>query len=144
MNISAKTEYACLAVLELAAHYGAPEPVRIRDIADKHHIPSRFLVQILLQLKGVGLVASTRGALGGYQLQRPPEEITLAEVMTAVEGRKTTNGRSANGTADTTNSRVLWQAWNRADSAQQEQLQGTTFADLLERMQGRPQEMYYI
>ncbi len=141
MNISAKTEYACIAVLELAAHYGDPEPLRIRDIADKHNVPSRFLVQILIQLKGVGLVASTRGASGGYQLQRSPEEITLAEVMTAVEGRRTL---PHNGTAETSGSRVLWQAWNRADAAQQEQLDGTTFADLLERMQSRTQEMYYI
>ncbi len=62
MKLSAKTEYACLAVLELAARYGTGEPVRIRTIADEHGIPSRFLVQILLQLKGAGFVASTRGA----------------------------------------------------------------------------------
>src|SRR4029453_18506042 len=56
MTISAKVEYACVAVLELAARYESDEPVRIRDIADAHGIPSRFLVQILLQLKGAGLV----------------------------------------------------------------------------------------
>ena len=66
MKVSAKTDYACLAMLELAAHYGSKEPLRIRTIADEHGIPSRFLVQILLQLKGAGFVASTRGAAGGY------------------------------------------------------------------------------
>ena len=64
MKFSAKTEYACLAVLELARAYDSGEPVRIRTIADEHGIPSRFLVQILLQLKGAGLAASTRGARG--------------------------------------------------------------------------------
>ena len=81
VNISAKTEYACLAILELASSYGTGEPVRIRTIADTHGIPSRFLVQILLQLKGAGLVSSTRGAAGGYRLAKAPNRITLAEVM---------------------------------------------------------------
>ena len=62
MNISAKTEYACIAVLELALNYGSGDPVTIRAIAETHGIPSRFLVQILLQLKGTGIVGSTRGA----------------------------------------------------------------------------------
>src|SRR6187401_3716277 len=81
MIVSAKTEYACIAVLELAARHGSGEPVRIREIADAHGIPSRFLVQILLQLKGAGLVQSTRGATGGYALAKPPEAISLADVM---------------------------------------------------------------
>ncbi len=69
MKVSAKTEYASIAVLELSQSYHTGEPVRIRDIADRHGIPSRFLVQILLQLKGVGIVQSSRGAGGGYQLR---------------------------------------------------------------------------
>ena len=89
MKVSAKTEYACLAMLELAARYGSGEPVRIRTIADEHGIPSRFLVQILLQLKGAGFVTSTRGAAGGYQLVKPPEEISLGEVMAVIEGPET-------------------------------------------------------
>ena len=86
MKVSAKTEYACMAMLELAARYGSSEPVRIRTIADEHGIPSRFLVQILLQLKGAGFVASTRGASGGYQLVKKPEDISLGEVMAVIEG----------------------------------------------------------
>ncbi|HEY3394892.1 MAG TPA: Rrf2 family transcriptional regulator, partial [Lacipirellulaceae bacterium] len=76
MKLSARTEYACLAMLQLAQEYDSGEPVQIRRIADEHAIPGRFLVQILLQLKGAGLVASTRGAAGGYRLARPPHEIT--------------------------------------------------------------------
>ncbi len=86
MKLSAKTEYACLAMLQLAQEYDSGEPVQIRRIADEHGIPSRFLVQILLQLKGASLVASTRGAAGGYRLARPPREITLAEVIEVMEG----------------------------------------------------------
>lgn len=86
MNLSAKTEYACLAMLELAKEYDAGEPVQLRRIAAEHGIPSRFLVQILLQLKGASLVASTRGAAGGYRLGRPPHEISLAEVLDVMDG----------------------------------------------------------
>jgi DNA-binding IscR family transcriptional regulator len=52
MKLFAKTEYACIAVLELALRHGSGQPVRIREIAETHGIPARFLVQILLQLKG--------------------------------------------------------------------------------------------
>ena len=62
MNISARTEYACIAVLALAARHTSGQPVRIREIAEPHGIPSRFLVQILLQLKGAGLVEQVRPA----------------------------------------------------------------------------------
>ena len=64
MHVSAKTEYACLAVLELALSYDSGEPMQVRRLATAHGIPSHFLVQILLQLKNAGLVSSTRGAAG--------------------------------------------------------------------------------
>ena len=86
MRISAKTEYACIAMLELASQYGSGEPVRIREIAERHGVPPRFLVQILLQLKGAGLVASVRGAAGGYRLLSPPDEISLGRIMEVIDG----------------------------------------------------------
>src|ERR671937_371186 len=85
MRVSAKAEYACVAMLELAANHGNPQPVRVKAIADAHGIPLRFLVQILLQLKGAGLVASTRGASGGYHLTRPPEQISLPDVINVID-----------------------------------------------------------
>jgi Rrf2 family protein len=85
MRISAKAEYACVAMLELARNYNEAQPLRIKAIADSQGIPPRFLVQILLQLKAAGLVVSARGAAGGYQLSRPPTNITLAEVIKAIE-----------------------------------------------------------
>ena len=86
MKISAKAEYACLAMLALARHRLDDAPVRIREIAEAHDIPERYLVQILLQLKGAGLVHSTRGASGGYRLARSAEAISLGEVLWAVDG----------------------------------------------------------
>lgn len=142
VNLPAKTEYACLAVLELAARYGAGEPIRIRSIADTHGIPSPFLVQILLQLKAAGLVESTRGAAGGYRLLRDPAAITLADVFAIVEGAATeprSNVDQASGP-----SRVILDAWREATEAQRESLAAVTFADLLERARDRSEKMYYI
>ena len=86
MKVSAKAEYACLAVLALAQHAQDAAPLRIREISELHGIPERYLVQILLQLKGAGLVSSTRGAAGGYRLARPSESISIGEVLSAIDG----------------------------------------------------------
>lgn len=142
MSISAKTEYACIAVLELAASYGSGEPVRIKHIADTHGIPSRFLVQILLQLKGAGLVSSTRGAAGGYQLAKDPKQITLLDVMSVIEGPPL-EGQSP-ATNNTPHSRLLWRAWKHVAKVQQETLAKITFAELVEKVKGTNESMYYI
>jgi Rrf2 family protein len=142
MIVSAKTEYACIAVLELAARHGRGEPVRIREIADAHGIPSRFLVQILLQLKSAGIVQSIRGAAGGYQLAREPDEITLLDVMTVVDAQLAENNMGSTRNSATT--RVLQRTWKEVAAKERELLAGVTFADLVERMKGAPEGMYYI
>jgi Rrf2 family protein len=142
MIVSAKTEYACIAVLELAARHGRGEPVRIREIADAHGIPSRFLVQILLQLKSAGIVHSIRGAAGGYQLARDPEEITMLDVMTVVDAQLAENTLNTNRNSATT--RVLQRTWKEVAAKERELLASVTFADLVERMKGAPEGMYYI
>lgn len=86
MKLSARTEYACIALLHLADAWADGAPVQIRRIAEEQGIPARFLVQILLQLKGFGLVTSVRGAGGGYRLNRPPQEVTLLEILEMMEG----------------------------------------------------------
>jgi Rrf2 family protein len=78
MSLSSKSQYACLAMLQLAQEHAAGEPVQAPRIAERQGIPSTFLVQILHDLKCAGLVTSTRGAAGGYRLSRSPGEITLA------------------------------------------------------------------
>ncbi len=142
MNISAKIEYACIAVLELAANYEKGGPVRIRQIADAHGIPSRFLVQILLQLKGAGLVASTRGAAGGYRLVKQPDEVTLGEVMSVIEGTK--RKITSNIATETATSRALLNEWNKVSRVEREMLDDVSFADLVENISGQTEQMYYI
>lgn len=142
MRISAKTEYACIAMVELAGAYAAGEPVRIRNIADVHGIPSRFLVQILLQLKGAGYVTSTRGASGGYQLTKSPDEITLGEVMQVIDGQEEAIRSSTS--AESPASRVLIDAWTEVAAVEREMLDGVTFAELAGRIKRRTENMYYI
>ena len=143
MKVSAKTEYACIAMLELAATYGSGDPVRIRNIADQHEIPPRFLVQILLQLKGAGLVISTRGASGGYQLVKPPEEISLAAVMAVIEGPADPSPGN-NAAADSPAGRALAETWREIAAVQHEMLNDVTLADLMEKAKRKSQSMYYI
>ena len=85
MRVSAKADYALRAVLELAAAQGEG-PVKGERISQSQDIPLKFLENILLELRHDGLVSSQRGADGGYWLARPPEEITLADVIRAVDG----------------------------------------------------------
>jgi Rrf2 family protein len=85
VRVSAKADYAVRAALELAAAEGEG-PVKGERIAQAQAIPIRFLENILVELRHAGLVKSQRGAEGGYWLARPASEISLAEVLRAVEG----------------------------------------------------------
>jgi Rrf2 family cysteine metabolism transcriptional repressor len=131
MRISAKAEYACIAMLELAANHGQPQPVRVKAIAEAHGIPQRFLVQILLQLKAAGLVTSVRGASGGYQLARPPAEIALAEVIHAIDRPPT--ARAASLAVDSPAARALWTVWDEIRAEQKRILEDVTLAELVRR-----------
>ena len=133
MKISAKAEYACLAVLALARPSCETAPVRIREIAESHGIPERYLVQILLQLKGAGLVHSTRGAAGGYRLARPANLISLGEVLSAIDGPGDPP-RDSNQPA----ARVLAAVWENIRLAERAVLDQTSIADLTQR--SSPQE----
>jgi Rrf2 family transcriptional regulator, cysteine metabolism repressor len=129
MKVSAKAEYACLAVLALAQHGPDAPPLRIREISEMHGIPERYLVQILLQLKGAGLVTSTRGASGGYRLARSPESVSVSEILTAIDGPDLaprelpkTNRRAA---------QILGRLWERVREAERAVLDQTSVAALV-------------
>src|SRR5579885_959918 len=143
MRISAKAEYACVAMVELASSYGEPQPVRLKTIADAHRISQRFLVQILLQLKGIGLVASVRGALGGYQLARRPEKISLADIIHAIDPPP-----SPRPSPELSSASPIVQAvravWRDLQAAEQKLLEQTTLAELLRRTQQTSVSSYQI
>jgi Rrf2 family protein len=141
MRLSAKSEYASIALMELAASYGSGEPIQVRRISERHSIPQRFLVQILLQLKATGLVVSTRGAAGGYELARDPYQISLWDAIRAIDGTEETPALSS--LADSPASLVLRRAWHAAGDAEKTILSSTTFGELVEEARSQS-GMYYI
>lgn len=140
VRLSAKTEYASLAMLELALRQADDEPVRIREIAEAHGVPSRFLVQILLQLKAAGLVTSTRGASGGYRLARDAAAITLADIREVIEGC----GDSTASAPPSRASEVLLDAWQEVARCERDALRSIDLASLAARTAATAEAMYYI
>ena len=139
MNLSVKSDYAARAVLSLARHYPADSVLRIADLAREQGVPQKYLPQILVELKGQGIVQSVRGKEGGYLLGRPPAEITLGDVLRAVHGRM----------FDTPALRApkcppeLQRAWKRLDRALETAADAITFQQLLEET-AEKEKMYYI
>lgn len=85
MKLSKRGEYALRALQDLAVHYG-DEPIPNKALAERNNIPYRFLEQILIVLKHARIVRSQKGSQGGYTLARPPDQITLAEVIRLLDG----------------------------------------------------------
>jgi len=85
MKISQKLEYACRALAQLAKHHDGRTLTRLEDLAQREAVSANFLVQILNDLRRAGLITSRRGMAGGYLLARPPQSITLRQVVDAVD-----------------------------------------------------------
>lgn len=85
MKLTVKTEYACLALIDMAEHYNKGY-IKISDIAKRRQIPRKFLESILVSLKTAGYCSSKRGGDGGYMLARPPEQISLADIIRLMDG----------------------------------------------------------
>lgn len=131
MKLSAKAEYACVAMAELAARHSRKLPTSLKIIADTYEISQPFLMQIFLQLKGAKLVQSARGAAGGYQLARAPERIQLVEIVDAIDGP---SGESYATTSLPTAPliRALLGVWSDVRSAERAVLENVTLASLVQ------------
>jgi len=133
MKISQKGLYALKAMTLLTRRYeqGA---IRIRDIAYEEELPEKFLELILLELKNARMVESVRGAKGGYRLRRPPDQISLAEIVRLIDGALAPFGdaeqlRSLIDADD--NHRALYQVFLDVRDAAARILEHTTLADLV-------------
>jgi Rrf2 family transcriptional regulator, cysteine metabolism repressor len=143
MRISAKGEYAIKAVLDLAVHHGRGL-ISIQEIAARQHIPQRYLEQVLLALKRAGFLASRRGAAGGYHLSRAPEEISVGDVLRAVEGADAPFEPVSRAERDGHDLAELWDEIAEAVSGVVDRL---TFGVLAERARERlagARPMYHI
>ncbi len=133
MRVSAKVDYAVRAAIELAVAAGEG-PVKGERIATAQAIPPKFLENILLDLRHAGLVASQRGTEGGYWLARPPEEITVADVIRAVEGPiASVRGVRPDELEYTGSAEPLRDVWLELRTALRGVLEHVTLADLVSR-----------
>ena len=116
VRVSTRGDYACRALLSLTLHAEGQGPTSVRDIAERTGLPQPYLEQILLALKGAGLVRSKRGVGGGYTLARPPAEIRLNEIISAVDGPITLGDFGEphqDGSCDHEGQCVLLAIWSR-------------------------------
>jgi Rrf2 family protein len=144
MRISAKSEYAIKAVLDLAIQRERGL-TPIQEIALRQGIPQRYLEQVLLALKRAGLVRSRRGSSGGYLLTRAPEEITVGDVLRAVEGSSAVE--ALGGRRSARDGQDLAELWSGIADAVSSVVDRLTFGELATRAQEREdagRAMYHI
>jgi Rrf2 family iron-sulfur cluster assembly transcriptional regulator len=139
VRVSTRGDYASRALLSLALRAGQPAPTSVRDIAERTGLPQPYLEQILLALKGAGLVRSKRGVGGGYVLAREPSEITLAQIISAVDGPIVAGDFGephTGGACDHEGQCVLLALWAEVGETIRTHLQSFTLADIVTRAQG--------
>jgi Rrf2 family iron-sulfur cluster assembly transcriptional regulator len=139
VHVSTRGDYACRALVSLALHGDASGPTSVRDIADRTGLPQPYLEQILLALKGAGLVRSKRGVGGGYVLARDPAEITLGDIVSAVDGPIVAGSFGPphqNGACDHEGQCVLLAIWAEVGEHMRRHLDGSTLADIVSIARG--------
>jgi Rrf2 family protein len=139
VKVSTRGDYAARALLSLALHDTAQTPTSVRDIAERTGLPQPYLEQILLALKGAGLVRSKRGVGGGYVLARPPRMIALSEIVSAVDGPIVAGDFGEphqNGACDHEGQCVLLAVWAQVGDHMRQLLGNITLADIAAIAQG--------
>ena len=135
MKVSTRGDYAARALLSLALH-GSERPTSVKESAERTRLPQPSLEQILLAVKGAGLVRSKRGVGGGYVLARPPSHITLAEIVAAVEGPQLPLAEHPDHCEGHC---ILQEVWVCVSDETRRYLEQVTLAELVERtMVGHP------
>lgn len=133
MRLSVKADYAVRALLDLAERYGEG-PTPCHAIAAREQIPGPFLDQLLMSLRRAGLVRSTRGPRGGHALAAPPEQVSLAAIIDALEGSG--EGSGSGGLEEPRHAAALREVLGRADAAARAVLEETSLAQVLQSSRG--------
>jgi Rrf2 family protein len=140
VKVSTRGDYASRALLSLALHADESGPTSVRDIAERTGLPQPYLEQILLALKGAGIVRSKRGVGGGYVLAREPSRITLGEIVSAVDGPISVGDFGEphqDGACDHEGQCVLLSVWGGISSRIRAQLDSFTLADIAAMARGQ-------
>ncbi len=145
MRISMKADYGIRAMVDLARHYGQG-PVQTSEIAARQFIPEPYLDQLLTVLRKAGLIRSIRGPQGGHMLMRPPSQITMGEVITALEGNiSVLDCLDDMGTCQLSERCGQRSIWQEIRTMTRRILESVTIQDLLEREeQAEARVMYHI
>ena len=135
MRITYKGDFALKAVLDLALHHGR-ELVTIHDMAKRIDAPIKFLEQVLSALKNGGFIESRRGSVGGYLLSRPPDKITVGEVVRFIDGPIDPISCVKEGYSNCAdiNRCVFKKLWQRVSSATSEIIDNVTFEELVSQV----------
>jgi Rrf2 family protein len=137
MKLSLKVEYACQVLAQLGYTVNSPELPHIDDLAEAESIPSNYLVQILNELRTAGLINSKRGKQGGYALARKPADISLYDIMKAVEGEVLAHSSAGDGASSNKTSQI----WSKIAGDFEGLLKGHTVEDC---MTSASEDMWYI
>lgn len=147
VKVSTRGDYASRALLSLALHMDSSGPTSVKDVADRTGLPQPYLEQILLALKGAGLVRSKRGVGGGYVLARKPTEITLAQIVSAVDGPIVAGDFGApheNGACEHEGQCVLLTVWESVGEHMRKHLNSFTLQDMVRRARGEDEPIEEI
>ncbi len=133
MKLSTRSRYGARLMVDLALHYNQG-PVQLSEISKRQDISVKYLEQILIPLKKAGYVVTVRGPKGGYMLADPPEEITMAQIVELLEGRRNLVACMANpeicSRSDVCITKNLWEELTEMIY---EKLESITLADLAEK-----------
>jgi Rrf2 family protein len=149
MKVSLRTTYGIMAAVDLAMQRGVA-PIQAKSIARRQGIPARFLEQVLHAMKKAGLVSSLRGAQGGYVLSKKPSELSVAEILEALDGPfLSVAGLNGQGSLrrGTKSELLLSKVWARVDAAERDVLHAITVEDLASQQRQLEQQrspMYHI
>ena len=149
MKVSLRSTYGIMAAVDLAMQAGSA-PVQAKSIARRQGIPARFLEQVLHAMKKAGLVSSLRGAQGGYVLSKKPSDLSVADILEALEGPFLAiagmNGRNLLRHS-TKSDALLAKVWDRVYEAERHVLEAITVEELADRQRQLEQQrtlMYHI
>ncbi len=133
MKLSTRSRYGTRLMLDMAQHYNGG-PIQLGDIAKRQGVSVKYLEQIIIPLKKAHYIESVRGSKGGHRLTKPPEEITVGEIVALLEDGNSLVGCVDNSKAceraDTCPTRLIWK---EASEAMFDRLEAVTLADLVER-----------
>jgi Rrf2 family cysteine metabolism transcriptional repressor len=146
MKVSLRSTYGIMAAVDMAMQ-SRSSPIQAKSIARRQGIPARFLEQVLHAMKKAGLVSSLRGAQGGYVLSRKPADLSVAEILEALEGPLVDDGVNGRPSLKTKSDALLAKIWTRVSEAERDVLQRITVEDLAEQQREIEEQrtlMYHI